>query len=91
MLIRNPIIRISVLSVILLNKKDCPFNKSFTAVKKILQAKYITIFALSMVGAAFVALSIISAFYMNRGYAIPTLILTVAAIAMAQKEDRRNQ
>lgn len=44
-----------------------------------------------MVAAAFVALSIISAFYMNRGYAIPTLILTVAAIVMAQKEDRRNQ
>ncbi|MGN6644888.1 MAG: hypothetical protein ACTHJT_00050 [Cytophaga sp.] len=59
--------------------------------KKILQAKYITIFALSMVVAVFVALSIISAFYMNRGYAIPTLILTVAAIVMAQKEDRRNQ
>ncbi|ABG60481.1 hypothetical protein [Cytophaga hutchinsonii] len=58
--------------------------------KKLIQAKYVVIFAITLLIMMFVLFSMISIFYMDRGYTIPVLFLIVIAVVLIQKSEKED-
>ena len=56
--------------------------------KKLMQAKYMIILAIVCMSMMYVLFSLMSTFYMGRGYTIPMIFLIVISVVLIQKPDR---
>ncbi len=58
--------------------------------KRLIQAKYVVILAVTLLTMMFVLFSMISVFYMDRGFTIPVLFSIVIAVVLIQKSEKED-